>query len=102
MSLNLRALAQFLRDVAASAFAHTLGDDVCRHCDPDDDDLTAVMDATRETEVAQMERTPIGDAAWRAAIDRACRIEAAVDDFAAEIAACADRELAELVERGES
>ena len=65
------------------------------------DELCALIVATREPEpevaAIRQEPTPIGEAAWRAAIERACRIEAACDDFAAEIAANADAELAELL-----
>lgn len=47
------------------------------------------------------EPTPIADAAWLAAIDRACRIEVACEEWAAEVDALADAELAEMTREGE-
>ena len=58
---------------------------------PREVDLTAVMDATAEP-------TPEAEAAWREVVRRQCQIELAVEDFAAEIAACADAELTQLIE----
>ena len=82
------------------------------------DDLTAVMDAPAEPTLAHLteppadygyaipedlwgQATPIHDAAWLAAIENACRIEKACEEWAEEVDALADVELQELIEGGE-